>query len=181
MSGLDPDTEADGAGRSADESAGESSGRRRGLFRHRRWPSRHAYDSTSGAEGPSTADEAWQKPRHLRSAGDGCRGLPSAAQRTLGSSSLQTPRSKLRCASTDADEGAGEGLGGNAGETGYQTESEAGEMTGVDAGMEEGLWANNAAAAAVDAPSAAGGWFRRPILWAGIKRGIRRRAVPDLV
>jgi hypothetical protein len=176
VSGLDPDTEADGAGRSADDSAGESSARRRrSLIRHRR----HAYDSTSGAEGPSTADEAWHNPRHLRIASDSC-DISSSSHGRPGSSQLQPLDSKIRAASTDA----AEEVGGNASaaEPGYVTESEAGELMGVDGVLEGEACADGAAAAvATDGPAAAGGWFRRPMLWAGVKRGIRRRAVPELM
>lgn len=185
-SGLDPETDADGAGCSADESS-----RQRSLIRRRQWPARQADDSTSGAEGLSTADEAWHKPCHLRASSDSffaraaavsSHGVPSAR---AGTSGLPGGTKREAALGSAANPGAEQcaGIDGAADEPGYVTESEAGEMTGVDAELDEGPSENSmAAGAAADAPAAAaGGWFRRPMLWAGVKRGIRRRAVPELM
>ncbi|BDA43970.1 hypothetical protein COCOBI_05-1540 [Coccomyxa sp. Obi] len=187
VSGLDPETDADGAGRSADESS-----RQRSLIRRHQWPTQLADDSTSGAEGLSTADEAWHKPYHHRASSDSIlartaaassHGAPSAQAGTSG----QSDGMKLGAAVGSAVDPRAEECAGidiPADEPGYVTESEAGEMTGVDAELDEGPSGKSsavaAAAVAADAPAAAaGGWFRRPMLWAGVKRGIRRRAVPS--
>lgn len=182
-SGLDPETDVDGTGCSADESA-----RQRSLVRRRQWPTLPADDSTSGAEGLSTADEAWQRPCHLRASSD------SFFARAAGPSRHAVPAAQAAppigaklgdalCSAVDPRAEECAGINAAADEPGYATESEAGEMTGLGAELDEGpSGKSTAAAAAADAPAAtAGGWFRRPMLWAGVKRGIRRRAAPELM
>lgn len=194
VSGLDPDTtDVDGAGCSADESAGESS-RRRNLARRRRWALSHCHtdDTTSGAEGPSTADEAWhppaqQQPRQHRASSDSWRAVRRSADAIKAPSAVPSAAvwpgaPELQAGGLPSVSAVLDGCaagGAAAADESYQTESEAGELTGVDGEMDEGPC--EPAAPAAEVPHADGGWFRRPMLWAGVKRGIRRRAAQELV
>ena len=182
-SGLDPETDVDGAGCSADESSWQ-----RSLIRRRQWPTRPSDDSNSAAKGLSSADEAWHRPCYLRASSDSffARGAAASRHAVPAAQAASSGGAKLGGARGSAVDPRAEecaGINAAADKPGYATESEAGEMTGVDAELDEGPSGKSmAAAVAADAPTAAaGGWFRRPMLWAGVKRGIRRRAVPELV